>query len=170
MAGPIARRPNGLLDLLLAQQQGKNPATLGDSVVPVIDLGPFYNSERVSMARTTGTYTVSGGAVTLSIPTGEAWKVLAISCNGSFSAVAQRMAMNAQIVNIPGGSAGVGPTWKLCDVTSVAATDTFGGAACLDDWILLGGVQFRFICSIIDLAAQPNIPAAVTVTYVRMEM
>lgn len=40
--GPIQTLPLGLLGLLRLKVQGRNPATLGESVIPQLDMAPFY--------------------------------------------------------------------------------------------------------------------------------
>lgn len=106
MPSPISRRPSGLLDLLLTQQQGKNPAEILDSVQPVMDLFPFYASARLTSARATYTATGTGilAADSLAVPDGETWAVLNVSQHWEFALSSDDIKSNILLLNLQDAS------------------------------------------------------------------
>lgn len=168
MGGPIARLPRGLLDLLLTQQQGKNPDALGDTLAPVIDLAPFYEQERFDAENLNATMTAVGVAGTFTVPAGEAWKVLGMSVRGTFATVNQTIGVQCRILNLPNVPAFVIDQF---DFAAVGATDTFGASIRqFGNIIFPAGLQFRFQCSQLTLDGQPSIAVTGSIWYVRLEV
>lgn len=168
MAGPIARRPNGLLDLLLTQQQGRSPRELGDIVTPVIDMQHFYETDRLTTAGMTITVTASNTSNTLTIPSGEVWNLKAWSCRGAFATVNQVLAMGYRVSSIVGG--------QFIDLgrssfAPTGATDQFAdGLIFENDLILPPGTKLTSFSQNVNLDAQANIGVTAAVLYVRMEV
>lgn len=168
MAGPIARRPAGLLDLLLTQQQGKNPTNLGDDVVPVLDIVPFYNQERLDTDIQSVNMTAVNSFTSAIIPAGESWRVLAWSVRGAFATVNQTVRLGFRMQQLGGGG--------LVDLPSVpaaavGATDLWGGATVLpgDSLVIYpAGTRFLTYAQSINLDAQANIALTSTLLFVQM--
>lgn len=69
----ITRVPKGLQDLLGTKQLGKNPGELAQSVIPQLDLFPFYAAERLTWKRTNSPVSAAGNGPGFTIPVGEIW-------------------------------------------------------------------------------------------------
>lgn len=165
MAGPIARRPAGLLDLLLTQQRGQNPNLLGETLVPTIDLGPFYDQERLEVNETTRTASAVGNSDAITVPAGESWRVLNVSCRGTFNAVNQviKLGLFASV----GGSDFV----MLAEnrAATVGATDSMAVAANLHGAMFPPGSQFGVLVMELDLALGTAFSIVTTTLNVRMQ-
>jgi len=167
MPSPISRRPAGLLDLLLAQQQGQNPTDLIDSVSPTIDMLKFYEAERLDVTRDVKNVTAVGDVGAVDIPAGEYWKVLAIACNWVFATVNQRLGIRIEVKNI-------GETRQDL-ITSVVktptgATDEAAVALRLGSPVIFpSGTTLQSRASSLALDGEANIQLTTTVFYVRME-
>lgn len=168
MSGPIARRPAGLLDLLLTQQQGKNPNELGDMLLPVIDLSPFYMQERLTTATTSLTNAVVGSSATITIPAGESWMMHFLSVRGSFNAVNQRLKVGFRAASIDGGTIiDIGQTEQL---DAIGATDGYSGQVQFAPGsIYPAGTRFLASTQVVDLALGANISGSLNALFVRME-
>lgn len=166
MGGPIARRPAGLLDLLLAQQQGKNPSSLGDDVLPVIEITDFYNQERIITQGGSLSMTAVNGTNTITIPAGEVWRPIYHACSGTFATTNQTVRIGWEIGSLPG-------SWQVTHKTerfeAVGATDKFGNAAAFPGCIFPSGTKFLLRVQEINLDAQANIGLNVQMAYIRME-
>lgn len=168
MAGPIARRPAGLLDLLLTQQQGKNPEVLGNDVQPVMDLTKFYGQERLESSNKALTATAINSLVTHTVPAGESWLLLCAAVRGAFAAAGQEIGLELRISGFKGAA------FLACDALafaqSIAATDAFGDGFDIPAGgvIYPSGVSFTFLTQKIALAAQPNIAVTTNLLFIRM--
>lgn len=69
----ITRVPKGLQDLLGTKQFGKNPGELAQSVLPQLDLFPFYAAERLTWRRNNSPIASQGNGPGFTIPVGEIW-------------------------------------------------------------------------------------------------
>ena len=170
MAGPIARRPAGLLDLLLTQQQGKNPSELGDMLSPIIDLLPFYAQDRLSGAVGNKACTAVGDNVGITVPAGESWLVWTTSFSATFATVNQNISVYVELR----GAAGTTQPVYLSDLGGLksadGATDIVVGAQCFDKGLMIpSGTELRFVCGALNLDAQANITFRGRVLYARME-
>jgi len=165
MPGPISRRPAGLLDLLLAQQQGKNPSSLSDAVAPVIDLSLFYEQERVDLESKVLSASAVGQAATITVPQGESWKIVGLTVRGTFNIIGSKIRLGLFF--------GIGTSAfavvKELTSTAVAATDKFGDGIMPPGLILRPGSQLGCIVHEINLNAGANISTTAEVLYVRME-
>jgi len=74
---PINRLPLGLLSFLDIKQMGKNPAALGDVLLPVLEMGEFFLGPHVSRRASTGVSVTGVGnfATDLVVPNGKVWIV-----------------------------------------------------------------------------------------------
>jgi len=94
---PITNIPLGLLQLLGLKTNGANPDALGDTVLPTLDLSPFYLI-RLAQGSNAGTHSVtltSGGVNAagfppnrISVPDGELWYVHEYAVEAAVPAVA----------------------------------------------------------------------------------
>lgn len=168
MPAPISRRPSGILDLLLAQQQGQNPNNLVDDVQPVLDLEKFYEPDRLSVASTTTALTAVGSTSTILVPAGERWKIYSIGVAGSFATVNQQLQVYVTLSGISG--AALHYAHKFDTFAPVGATDIFAGGFWLPDPLLLpSGVSIKFTAASISLDAQPSISIQPRVLYVELQ-
>jgi hypothetical protein len=165
MPGPIARRPDGLLDLLLTQQQGENPKELADTVQPTLDLTKFYGAQRLTLDAVVFSVTAVGATATIEVPQGESWLVHQTSFRAPFNAVSQVARIGLGVIF---GS-------QLLDLgqtdtfTAVGATDTFTGQSDVLNIIFPSGTIFEAICHQLDLAAGSALNGRFNVLYTRME-
>ena len=167
MAGPIARRPAGLLDLLLTQQQGRNPSVLGDDLLPIIDMLHFYEQERLTSEFAAITVNSAADSTTFTVPAGESWKCIGLSARGSFATAAQSIAMGGRISGIEGQGI---LELSTKSAASTAISDLFGFLFDLPECrIWPSGTKFSVISRAVDLDAQASISVTATVYYVRME-
>lgn len=168
MPSPISRRPAGLLDLLLTQQQGRNPSELRDSVQPVMEMTPFYQSERLKISAVNANAAAVGSTATHSVPSGEYWKILSLGVGGVFANATQTIGVYATIGNLQ--------STNLLYLTNFGGT--FASTATGDIWanghemrqplILPSGAQIKFAVSDLALAAGA-ITMQSRVMYVRLE-
>ena len=168
MAGPIARRPAGLLDLLLTQQQGENPKTLGDSVSPVLDILPFYNQERLDTDVQSVNMTAVNSFTSVLIPAGESWRVLCWSVRGAFATVNQTVRLGFRMQQFTGGGLVDLPALQFA---ASGATDLWGGCTVLpgDEMVIYpSGTRFLTYAQELNLDAQANIALTSTVLFVQM--
>ena len=100
MPSPISRRPAGLLDLLLTQQQGENPNDLLESVQPTLDLLRFYAPDRMEVAGTTLTHTGVGSNGSIEVPAGQTWLTFGVASSVTFATVNQRISCSCRLNNI----------------------------------------------------------------------
>lgn len=168
MSSPISRRPGGLLDLLLAQQQGKNPTLLEDTVAPVIDLTEFYATDRLTVTNAVKNFTGVNITEEITIPAAEQWWVRSVSATGAFATVNQTIRFDVIVDNVPSNSTILHSSGQLA---AVGATDRWSFAFYLPSPLIFPpGVDFRFRATEINLDAQANIQATLTVMYTRMEV
>lgn len=167
MPSPISRRPAGLLDLLLSQQQGENPDNLGNSVSPTIDLTDFYETDRVSVATATANFT-GLTAVTVTVPAAENWKLYGVSASWTWATANQDLKVKFELRNIPVSEHILAsPSLQ----TSTGATDTGSVAFMLPHpRIIPPGTLVRCRGETINLDAQANIAVKLNVLHVRMEV
>lgn len=164
--GTIARRPAGLLDLLLAQQSGKNPSELSDTVIPVLDLGMYYDQERIQVAEETRTASAVGNSDEITVPQGESWKVLNVSCRMTHNTIGAIIrvglfitATGSDFVMLTEGKGG----------TAVGAGDIFSVASNLNGLVLPPGSQLGALVEQLDLNGGSAISIVTTALVVRME-
>ena len=102
MPSPISRRPAGLLDLLLTQQQGANPRELLDTVQPIVDMSAFYESERLDVEVETMAITTLGvqTADAIDVPDGEYWKVLGVGASAEATIANQALGVTVLVRNV----------------------------------------------------------------------
>lgn len=168
MPSPIARRPSGLLDLLLTQQQGKNPSLLGESLSPVLDLGKFYESDRLTTATLAITVTATGVSSTTQVPSGEVWKLLGFGARGTFATVNQRLSLSFRLSTLPGGG--------IVDMAALTfaptgAVDKFGdGFMMPEPMILPPGSSITAVATNLNLDGQANIGVSGGLLFVRMDV
>lgn len=165
MAGPIARRPAGLLDLLLTQQQGRNPVELGDQLNPTIDLTKFYSAERIASSAQAVSATVVGATATTTVPNGENWILLNLGYQTITNAAGQ--VLRAGIYVRPTSIAvpvGVGPT-----ITTVGAADRISYGFDAQGLIVPSGTRIQLIIEELNLAAGAAFTVYLNCLYVRME-
>lgn len=169
MGGPIARRPLGLLDLLLSQQQGDNPNDLGDSVQATLDLAGFYQSERITTESVAATSAVVGSSASITIPQGEAWRMLYCGTRGSFNAIGQQLRVAFRMSSLPGG--GIVDLGQTLIITAIGAADGYSGQHVFSGRdIYPPGTRFLTSSQVVNLAAGGNISGTFTVCYVRLEV
>lgn len=167
MASPIARRPAGLLDLLLTQQQGRNPDDLLDTVQPVLDITKFYDAERVETKALTTSVSALGGFGGIGVDAGQVWKVYGVAFFNNFATVNQRIGiageiLNKQVSDFHYHNFGI--------VTATGATDVNVNSFMWPNPVhWTSGDTFRGRCTSINLDAQPNISVTMQMMYVRME-
>lgn len=167
MASPISRRPEGLLDLLLTQQQGRNPSELLNTVGPVLDLVRFYDSQRLTSKALTSVVTAIGTFGGVVVPPGEIWKVLGISFFNNFATVNQRIGIAGEILNLPDSDFHY---HNFGIVDAVGATDVNTNAFIFSDPVhFTSGITFRGRCTSLNLDAQANISVTMQMAYIRME-
>lgn len=76
----IQRVPPGYLSFLGLRGTGNNPSEVSDFVQPVLDLEYLYVAQDLAVeVATTAGVNAPGGAATLEVPAGEAWRIVAIS-------------------------------------------------------------------------------------------
>lgn len=171
MASPISRRPTGLLDLLLTQQQGKNPDKLGDDVIPVIEMRPFYSQERFDIERQSMAITVNGDYGAIEVPAGETWFVYAFGLRLEYATAAQYLTADLTIdwtattfagfnYNIHGRN-GMDPDFANQDMNA--------GFWLPQPLVFPSGVKFNCEINRINLDGQPNILGLHHCLYTRME-
>lgn len=81
MAGePVQRVPFGLLSFLGMKVGGRNPDTLGRELVPMLDVTPNFLAPDISQSIvTTNTITAAGSEARITVPQGEAWRMISLS-------------------------------------------------------------------------------------------
>jgi len=168
MPSPISRRPAGLLDLLLTQQQGANPRELRDDVQPIIDMSAFYESERLA-GQSNGIAVTANGPQTadqITIPDGEYWKVLGFGAyfDPSVNNMAVGLSFWARLSNVPL------PLTEQVYSDQIGATSFFSWGELLPQPIHFpSGTSFFIDVGRILLQGQPNALVTQYVLYVRME-
>lgn len=112
MPSSIQNYPPGLLTLL-GLKGGENPTSLSDVVVPIVDVTPRYNAGLVT-TKSSGSSVVNtlGASLTLTVPAGECWDVIAVGFTGALLAAALEPALE---ININGCA--VAYTQNVGDVT-----------------------------------------------------
>ena len=73
MSSKINRVPWGLQDFLGNTNAGENPGTVPDEVRAIFDMWPLWGMERLSAFRASGTMTVRGDSIALTVPDNELW-------------------------------------------------------------------------------------------------
>lgn len=167
MASPISRRPGGLLDLLLTQQQGKNPTMLGDAVSPVIEMAKFYETDRLTVSQGTANFTAVGSVATLSVPAAETWLLRGLGSRWSWATASQDLKFHYQFVSLPTTTYDL-PGSGLLAATGIGDTDSFS-LVMSDPFFIPSGTQIRCICDSIALDGEANILQRVEALYVRLE-
>lgn len=167
MGGPISRRPSGLLDLLLTQQQGDNPDQLGDMVAPVIDLVTFYEADRIRVSAVTTNLSAVGVTATHTVPSGESWRLM---CAG-FAHVFNTANQEAQLyLSLSGfGSAALGYCHDFGLKQAGAASDVAAGGFWFPrPMVIPSGTAVKFTVGALTLDAS-TISLLSRVIYIRME-
>lgn len=80
-ASMIATSPRGLQDLLGNINQGVNPHDLSHTVSGVIDLTPFWSTDKLQMNANLGAITAVGDYVSFEVPTGEVWRPVNVTAH-----------------------------------------------------------------------------------------
>lgn len=168
MAGPIARRPTGLLDLLLTQQQGKNPAELGEQLEPTIELIEFYALDRLTVTTQVTAVVGVGNNLNIEVPGNEVWRLLNVGIRFNWATVNQTFGIRVELRDVPGGGVSV-----LTDfggtLSPSLATDQAGKGHQLPNPILIPpGATIRGDVTNVNLDAQPNISVTLSVLYHRL--
>lgn len=167
MASPISRRPGGLLDLLLTQQQGENPRQLLDAVAPTIEMWPFYQTDRLKILGNTTVLTAVGNIGTRTVPSGEIWKLIGVGYFATFATAAQRLGISAELVNLPDTLFGI---HDFGTVTAAAIGDIYYKSFWVPEPLLLpSGASIRGRCTSLDLDGEANIQVTQQLLFVRME-
>jgi len=170
MSSPISRRPGGFLDLLLTQQQGKNPGELLDTVQPSIDMLPFYCPERLTISTATNAVTTKGiQANAVEIPAGENWLVYGVGFFIEFQTGTQYIG--------PACLARVGTKrhslgwWDPTDIDAVVGTNEgwYLNENLPQPLIFPSGAKFEMNAAVVALGGQPNLNTIMSVMYTRME-
>ena len=166
MGSPISRRPAGLLDLLLTQQQGQNPNDLQSTLQPILNLGPFYESERLEVESQGVGFTAVGNSTALAVPAGEVWKLNFLSADWTFATANQELGLVLQLY--PGGS--------QIDVYSpgviaapAAASESSISFSAPQPLVLPSGTLVRVRVEHIDLDGEANIAVTLRSCHVRMD-
>ena len=168
MGSPISRRPTGLLDLLLTQQQGANPKELEDDVQPIIDMGPFYEAERLTSINASNAVTATGiQASTIDVPPGEYWKLLCFTVYVDFGAGNQDISPFIRLKNLGSLIHIVTPRFGSSSAFTLAQGEVL--------WLpqplhCPSGVSFEMNVEGLDLQGQPNILTLMEALYVRMDI
>ena len=168
MASPIARRPGGLLDLLLTQQQGRNPSDLLDSVQPILDMAAFYEQERLYVTGGAKTITAVGGNDTILVPAGESWKLIHAGFFVSFATANQIFACTLELINLQIASMRISDLGGT-QTPSLANDFRVGIYTPPQPLILPSGAGLKFGVSSLTLDGQANISMTTRVLVVRME-
>jgi hypothetical protein len=80
MPSNVNRNPAGAVELLNLNLQGEFPRQLTDTIVPTIDVTPFYyNGLLMRNANGSGALTALGQSLGITIPEGETWALKNIS-------------------------------------------------------------------------------------------
>jgi len=74
----ITRVPTGLQDFLGTQAQGDNPSEFGQTIIPVLDMFPFYAQGVERWEDVGGLFSVDTG-LNIDVPAGETWLLLSWS-------------------------------------------------------------------------------------------
>ena len=168
MASPISRRPTGLLDLLLTQQQGENPRTLLDSVSPTIDLVKFYESQRLDTSQSSFAVTAVGNSADISIPQAEYWKVIGFDAKWVAGAANQSMGLRFEVGGV---ASNLLFDFFSQDITRAAIGDVAAYTFMLPQTIIYpSGSFFRFRVTELTLGGAGSISVTITAHYVRMDV
>lgn len=76
---PLQAAPQGLLGAFNLKTLGDNPSIFGGSVQPVVEAMGFYGLPKRSFQLATGNLQNPGDILTLTVPAGQVWRVLAAS-------------------------------------------------------------------------------------------
>jgi hypothetical protein len=168
MGSPISRRPQGLLDLLLAQQQGANPGDLRDDVSSTLDLFEFYAVERMAISATGTAIAAVDGQSSVTVPATEAWRLIAVSGAWTWATANQDLKLSLQIRNVSGTNMHLS-TGELR--TSTGVSDKDAQAFVMPVPILLpSGSQLRLIAQSLNLDGQASISVTNSVLHTRMQV
>lgn len=102
MTQPIQRVPAGLLSFLGLRGQGVNPRELADQVLGVLNLEHLYVAPDLISTTVTSPAVAAVTALDMSVPAGEAWRIIAIGIVIHPSAAAAVMNVSLGIT-APGG-------------------------------------------------------------------
>ena len=72
----INRPPIGLQSLVGSKNFGVNPSDLGQQVLPVVELLPFWASQALKFQKLTGTAAGAGSLIEAQVPQGKTWGIL----------------------------------------------------------------------------------------------
>lgn len=84
MTTPIGRYPAGLLELLGAQAGGVNPRQFEERARFSLDLTSFFGTW--ATARETNATLAESGSITLTVPSGQWWRLIAVSMHVALTA------------------------------------------------------------------------------------
>jgi len=168
-----------LLSLLNLKQTGVNPGTLLETVGPVMDLTPFYLTDRYTTEITLGAITTAAiataasgtsplftvGGVNFGPPNGHLWYVIDLTAIAAIPTPADTIKFS--VVTFDGLAAGNGPherTSTSQDVISARAR----AASCRADrpFFLAGGALFS--CRVHDVLSAGGITVTMAITVVDM--
>lgn len=172
MPSPISRRPSGLLDLLLTQQQGKNPSTLLDDVLPVLEMRPFYAQDRLTVEREALAVTASGiQATQIDVPQGESWMVFGFGLRIEYATAAQSCTADLLIDISSVTFAGItfAPSATNVIDPGFASQEMNNGFLLPQPIAFPSGTEFKLDLQRINLDGQPNLLMLFSCLYTRME-
>lgn len=150
--GRVQREARGLLPFLDIVGTQERPAWLDEVVQGDIDMLPFYGANLLVGRSQDGNISAVGGAVTLSVPQGEAWLVLGVqytlvvgAAGEQFLGVCTATVRNGQQIRID----------KMSTIqTAVAANARLGGAFTIEHpFLLTAGMALNVIAEDLNVAA-----------------
>lgn len=92
--GVINRVPDGFLDLVDSQTQGRTPPAFIDAVAPTLDMGELYRAQLLANLTLNVNHTGVGNTFQFIVPNNEVWALVAAA------------------VNLPGVSSAVSEAWE----------------------------------------------------------
>lgn len=166
--GNIARKPRGLLDLLLTQSGGQNPSNLMESVRPTLDMLPFYLPERLD-ADTAAINQAVAGFTGITVPEGEVWLLLWLGVDLTSITVANHFIKYSwHLERIPGqGANGILLAEGFYQAPATAAGATVGLVQRLDYPVMASSGQ---IVAFRNDASTANAVGQLEIAYMRMSV
>lgn len=169
----INRVPFGLQDLLGSQNLGANPSSLLQEVRPTLDLFPFWAAERVTL-RTDNTVAINNSSVivtSFTVPQGQAWIPLHVSCGANLATVGDTWATVINIGRFP-NLVGAGNTANLVQGPLFTATADMARTTTHYQWtqrqVFPSGVKLDFVKQGGDITAADGI-GSMQLLYVRLD-
>ena len=153
--------PIGLQDLLGSKNFGDNPSDLLEQVRPVVDLLPFWGTQKLKFAAESATTAGAGSVVELDVPENENWAILSAHFQRTLLSAGEGTRMVIAWSNSAFGTT----VWPLA---ATAIEDPKAGRAELDLiyqpanlWLLPAGSQLRGIINSSDIASTDYILSAI---------